>query len=438
MRAHQLRSLAPVAATAYVGTMRRGNWTDSGPLGGTIAMILAGGEGKRLAPLTRERAKPAVPFGGRYRLIGFVLSNFVNSGIFKISVLTQYKAGSLIHHLARGWQLAPHMGHYVAAVPASQYHGREWYRGSADAVYQNLHVIGDERPQHVCVFGADHIYKMDVRQMIAFHRARHADVTVAVIPVPAAQTGEFGIVDCDTEQRIIGFIEKPPADPLATGTRLASMGLYIFQTDALVSAVTLDAARTDSTHDFGHDVLPRLVADGAPVLAYDFTQNAVPAATEDDRGYWRDVGTIDAYWQASADLVSVSPAFDLYNPEWPVFSAYYPSPPAKFVFADEEQRRIGVAMDSMVSEGCIVSGGRVERSILGPRVRVNSFATVHESILFNDVQVGRHAQLHRAIVDKGVIIPPGAQIGLDPEQDRRRFTVSDGGITVVPRGAAFE
>jgi glucose-1-phosphate adenylyltransferase len=400
-------------------------------------MILAGGEGKRLAPLTQSRAKPAVPFGGRYRLIDFVLSNFVNSGIFKINVLTQYKAGSLIHHLTRGWQLAPHMGHYVATVPATQNVGRDWYRGSADAVFQNLPLLFAEHPRDICVFGADHIYKMDVRQMLRFHHARGADATVAVLPIPARDTSDFGIVNCDSAQRITAFVEKPPADPHATGTRLASMGLYIFRTDILAAAVSRDAVCPDSTHDFGHDILPTLVAEGAHVAAYDFTDNRVPGATDTEHGYWRDVGTIDAYWRASADLVSVTPAFDLYNPEWPVFSAYYPSPPAKFVFADQERHRIGLALDSMVSEGCVVSGGRVERSILAPRVRVNSYASVTESILFDDVTIGRNAQLHRVIVDKGVVVPPGARIGFDPVEDRRRFTVSDGGVTVIARGAQF-
>jgi glucose-1-phosphate adenylyltransferase len=398
-----------------------------------VAMILAGGEGKRLYPLTRDRAKPAVPFGGRYRIIDFVLSNFVNSGIFKISVLTQYKSGSLMQHLARGWQLAPQMGQYVAPVPAAMNVGREWFRGSADAVFQNLDVIANERPKHVCVFGADHIYKMDVRQMIRFHQESGAYATCAVIPVPATETDRFGIVDCDSTARIVGFREKPPVEPGATGTRLASMGLYVFNAEALVNAVTADAARVDSAHDFGRDILPRMV-EGRRLYAYDFSANDVPDTAEAERGYWRDIGTIDAYWNASADLVSVTPVFNLYNPSWPILSAYYPSPPAKFVFSDQERNRVGVATDSMVSEGCIISGGQVERSILSPRVRINSFATVSDSILFDDVIVGRHARIRRAIIDKGVIVPPQMTIGYDLERDRRFFVVSESGVVVVPKG----
>ncbi len=398
-----------------------------------VAMILAGGEGKRLAPLTRDRAKPAVPFGGRYRLIDFVLSNFVNSGINKISVLTQYKAGSLMQHLARGWQLSPQLGHYVAPVPATMNLGPRWFEGSADAVYQNLDVIENEDPAHVCVFGADHIYKMDVAQMLRFHRDGGAEATVAVIPVPAEEMSQFGIVECDATQRVTGFLEKPPAPPGATGTRLASMGLYAFTTEPLVRALRENAARPDSTHDFGRDILPTFAKRGT-LYAYDFSTNVIPGGTESDRGYWRDVGTIDAYWQASADLVSVSPSFNLYNPAWPIYSAFFPSPPAKFVFADKETNRVGIATDSMVSEGCIISGGRVDRSILGLRVRVNSFSDVAESVLFDDVEVGRHARIRRTIVDKNVRIPAGTEIGFDPEADRRRFTVSEGGVVVVPKG----
>ena len=399
-----------------------------------VAMILAGGEGKRLYPLTRDRAKPAVPFGGRYRLIDFVLSNFVNSGIFKLCVLTQYKSGSLMQHLARGWQLAPQMGHYVAAVPATMNLGREWFRGSADAVHQNLDVLENEQPEHVCVFGADHIYMMDIRQMLDFHRERDADVTVACIPVPVEESSEFGIVDVDGERRITGFREKPPVLPGDTGIRLASMGLYIFRCASLVRAVTEDAALESSKHDFGHDVIPKMV-ETARAFAYDFSTNVIPNVDEFQRGYWRDVGTIDMYWRTSEDLISVSPVLNLYNPSWPILSAYYPNPPAKFLFSDQEQQRIGIATNSMVSEGSIISGGHVERSILGRRCRINSFSYVSESILFDDVDVGRHARLRRTIVDKGVVIPPGTTIGYDEAEDRRRFTVSENGIVVVPKGA---
>jgi glucose-1-phosphate adenylyltransferase len=401
-----------------------------------VGIILAGGEGKRLFPLTRDRAKPAVPFGGRYRIVDIVLSNFVNSGIYKLNVITQYKAGSLMQHLARGWQLAPQMGHYVSPIPPAMNLGPRFFEGSADAVLQNLDVIENERPTHVCVFGADHIYKMDVRQMLAFHVERDADATVACIPVPAREASGFGIVECDATQCVTGFLEKPPVAADATGTRLASMGLYVFRADVLTLAIKEDAGRPESKHDFGRDILPALAEKGR-LFAYDFCTNEVPGMRELERGYWRDIGTIDAYWDASEDLVSVSPHFSIYNPEWPIYSAYYPSPPAKFVFSDREQNRVGIATDSMVSEGCIISGGHVDRSILGPRVRVNSFSSVSESVLFDDVDVGRYARVRRAIVDKGVVIPPGMTIGYDGDEDRRRFTVSEGGIVVIPKGATL-
>src|SRR2546428_842200 len=331
------------------------------------AMILAGGEGKRLHPLTRDRAKPAVPFAGRYRMIDFVLSNVVNSGIFKISVLTQYKSGSLMQHLARGWQLAPQMGHYVAPVPATMNLGPQWFRGSADAVFQNLDVIENERPTYVCVFSADHIYKMDVRQMVVFHRDCGAEVTVATIPVPAEEMSRYGIVDCDARRRVTGFREKPPLDVGTVGMRQASMGLYVFNADVLVRAVVEDAERGDSTHDFGRDLIPRLAERGR-VHAYDFSTNTHPNMTEAERGYWRDIGTLDAYYQGSMDLISVSPVFNLYNPAWPILSAYYPSPPAKFVFADREQNRNAGALAA--------AGGRARA--MGPAVALEGEAAEGE------------------------------------------------------------
>jgi len=406
-------------------------------LASVVGLILAGGEGKRLLPLTRERAKPAVPFGGRYRIIDFVLSNFVNSGILKLSVLTQYKSGSLMQHLARGWQLNPQMGQYVAPVPPAQNRGPQWFQGSADAVFQNLDVIENENPSHVCIFGADHIYKMDVRQMLQFHEDTDAEVTVAVLPVPTAESDRFGIVDCDHGGRVSGFREKPAPPPDASGTLLASLGLYIFDTEVLYDAITTDAEMVESKHDFGGDILPRM-AETRRLFAYDFSTNTVPGMAETERGYWRDVGTIEAYWRASLDLVSITPAFDLYNPHWPIYTATYPAPPAKFVWADEQQNRVGLATDSMVSEGCIISGGHVNRSVLGLRVRVNSFSNVDECVLFDDVDVGRHARIRRTIVDKGVKIPPGTTIGHDLEQDRQRFTVDENGIVVVPKGTRIE
>ena len=336
-----------------------------------------------------------------------------------------------------GKRLAPQLGHYVAPVPATMNLGPRWFQGSADAVFQNLDVIENESPDYVCVFGADHIYKMDVDQMLRFHCDTGAEATVAVIPVPAAEMDQFGIVECDAQQKVTGFLEKPACPPGATGTRLASMGLYIFTADPLIRALKSDAENEGSKHDFGRDILPRFAAAGR-LSAYDFSTNVIPGGTETERGYWRDVGTIDAYWQASADLISVAPAFSLYNPIWPIYSAFFPSPPAKFVFADRESNRVGIATDSMVSEGCIISGGRVDRSILGLRVRVNSFSDVAESILFDDVEVGRHARIRRAIVDKGVRIPSGMEVGYDLEADRRRFTVSEGGVVVVPKNMRLD
>jgi len=401
-----------------------------------VGLILAGGEGKRLYPLTRDRAKPAVPFGGRYRIIDFVLSNFVNSGIYQLSVITQYKAGSLMQHLARGWQLSPQMNQYVAPVPPAMNLGPRFFSGSADAVLQNLDVIENANPEHVAVFGADHIYKMDVRQMIDFHVDTEAEATVAVIPVPAQEASGFGLVDVDADFRVVGFREKPPIAPGDTEPKLASMGLYVFRADTLMREIVADAERPNSAHDFGRDILPALVP-GGRLMAYDFSKNVIPGMDERERGYWRDIGTIDAYWAASLELVSVAPNFSLYNPGWPIYTAYYPSAPAKFVFSDREHNRVGIATDSMVSEGCIISGGHVDRSILGLRVRVNSFSSVSESILFDDVEVGRNARLRRTIVDKGVEIPAGLTVGYDLEEDRKRFTVSDDGVVVIPKGATL-
>jgi glucose-1-phosphate adenylyltransferase len=400
-------------------------------------MILAGGEGKRLYPLTRDRAKPAVPFGGRYRLIDFVLSNFVNSGVNKMSVLTQYKAGSLMQHLARGWQLAPQLGHYVAPVPATMNLGPRWFMGSADAVFQNLDVIENEAPRHVAVFSADHIYKMDVRQMLAFHQDSGALATVAVIPVPVQDMDQYGIVECDAAQRVTGFLEKPPVLPGVSGTRLASMGLYVFTTDALVPALTADAELPDSKHDFGRDILPRF-AEAGTLFAYDLHQHRAGGRRRSSAATGATSVRSMRTGRRRRTSSPVTPAFSLYNPAWPIYrSAFFPSPPAKFVFADKESNRVGIATDSMVSEGCIISGGHVDRSILGLRVRVNSYSDVAESILFDDVDVGRHVRIRRAIIDKGVRIPPGTEIGYDLEADRQRFAVSEGGVVVVPKGMSI-
>jgi glucose-1-phosphate adenylyltransferase len=402
-----------------------------------LVMVLAGGEGRRLAPLTEERAKPAVPFGGRYRIIDIVLSNFVNSGLHRINVITQYKSHSLEVHISRAWRMSSILDHFVETIPAQQRVGKDWFKGSADAVYQFLNVVEDEAPDYICVFGGDHIYQMDIRQMLDFHFAKDAELTVAVIPVPLAQASAFGVVEVDEEWRIVGFQEKP-ADPKPMPGRpdmaLASMGNYIFEAPVLVEEVTGDAARADSDHDFGKNVLPDCVG-RRRMYGYDFSTNVVPGSVERGRGYWRDIGTLDAYWEAHMDLVSPEPLFSFYNQRWPLRTGRRHLPPAKFVHSDEQHERVGMAIDSLVSEGCIVSGGRICRSVLSPLVRVNSFARVDESILLEGVDVGRGARLRRVIVDKFVRIPPNLYIGYDPAEDRKRFVVSEGGVVAVPRGA---
>lgn len=399
-----------------------------------LVMILAGGEGRRLGPLTLDRAKPAVPFGGRYRIIDIVLSNFVNSGLHRIKVLTQYKSASLEEHIARAWRLSPILDHYIETIPAQQRTGKSWFKGSADAVYQTQHVIADENPDVVAIFGGDHVYKMDIRQMIAEHVHRKADLTVAAIPVTKAEAKAFGVIEADAEGRIIAFHEKsddPPTMPGNPNMCLASMGNYIFSTDPLMQALEQDSHREGSKHDFGRDIVPSLVEKGKTVIVYDFAKNRVPG--EDADGYWRDIGTVDAYWEAQMDLVAVQPQFNLYNHRWQIRTGINHDPPAKFVFRDEQSARVGIATDSLVSPGVIVSGARLHRTVLSYRVRVNSFAEVTDSVIFEDVNIGRYARLRRCIIDKGAEIPPGTDIGFDLERDRQRFYVSDKGIVVVPK-----
>jgi glucose-1-phosphate adenylyltransferase len=406
-----------------------------------LVMVLAGGEGKRLFPLTLDRAKPAVPFAGRYRIIDIVLSNFVNSGLSRIKVLTQYKSASLEEHIARNWRLAPILDQFIEAIPAQQRTGKAWYRGSADAVWQCQHVITDERPELVCIFGADHVYKMDVRQMIVFHESAHADATVAAIPVPRETANDYGILEVGRDGRIVAFhekVENPPPMPNNEKMCLASMGNYIFRPRVLLRELEEDEHIAESRHDFGHDILPRLVKKGASVFAYDFANNAVPGEEGQNRGYWRDIGTIDAYWEAQMDLIEIHPQFNLYNFRWPIRTGATHDPPAKFVFRDEAQARVGIATDSMVSHGCIISGGRIHRSVLGVGCRVNSFSEVEESVLFERVRVGRHAKIRRAIIDKDVEIPPGTIIGFDREADRERFFVTERGTVVIPKRAKLD
>jgi glucose-1-phosphate adenylyltransferase len=406
-----------------------------------LAMILAGGEGTRLYPLTRDRAKPAVPFGGRFRIIDFALNNFVNSGFFKIKVLTQFKSDSLNVHLSKAWRLSPTLNQFVDAVPAQMRMGQHWYRGTADAVYQNLNLVFDEEPEYVCVFGGDHIYQMDINQMLDFHINKKAEVTIAAVPVPASESRQFGVIEVDDHWRVTGFEEKPAkgkAIPHHPEMILASMGNYIFNRKILTTVLEEDAILQDSAHDFGKTILTKLHLHH-PVYAYNFLTNEIPGGEEKERGYWRDVGTIDSYYQANMDLIAVDPIFNLYNYRWPLRTVHYDYPAAKFVFADFDTNRAGVATDSMISEGCIVSGGRVDRSILSPRVMIHSYSSVQDSILMHGVDVGRYAKINRTIVDKGVKIPAGCKIGYDEEEDRARgFHISDQGVVVVPKGTTFE
>jgi glucose-1-phosphate adenylyltransferase len=405
-----------------------------------FSIVLAGGEGKRLAPLTADRAKPAVPFGGEYRLIDFALSNLVNAGYLRIAVLTQYKSHSLDRHLATSWRLSPLLGNYVAPIPAQMRRGPRWFVGSADAIFQNFNLLRDERPEHIIVFGADHIYRMDPRQMVDQHIESGAAVTVAAIRAPLDQADQFGVIETTPDgRRIAAFREKPTdAKPLvdAPDQVYASMGNYVFTAEALIDAVTTDAEDGASNHDIGGNLIPLLVARGE-ARVYDFATNEVPGATDRDRGYWRDVGTLDAYYDAHMDLISVSPIFNLYNQDWPIHTWPDPLPPAKFVFDQADGRR-GHALDSMVCAGVVISGGVARRSILSPGVQVHSYSEVEDSILMHGVDVGRKAVVRRAIVDKEVRIGPGAQIGVDPEADRERFKVSAGGIVVIPKGEVVD
>ena len=404
-----------------------------------FAMVLAGGEGKRLAPLTADRAKPAVPFGGVYRLIDFALSNLVNAGYLRIAVLTQYKSHSLDKHLSQAWRLSPLLGNYVTPIPAQMRRGPRWFVGSADAIYQNFNIIRDERPEHIIVFGADHIYRMDPRQMVEEHIASGAAVTVAAIRAPIEQSDQFGVIETTADGRgIAAFREKPSdAKPLldAPDQVYASMGNYVFTTEALMEAVTEDAKDETSNHDIGGNLIPMLVARGE-ARVYDFATNQVPGATDRDRGYWRDVGTLDAYYDAHMDLISVSPIFNLYNGQWPILTWPDPLPPAKFVF-DEDGRR-GHALDSMVCAGVVLSGGVARRSILSPGVHLHSYSEVEDAIILHGADVGRGAVVRRAIVDKDVRIADGARIGVDHEADRERFKVSAAGIVVIPKGEVVD
>jgi glucose-1-phosphate adenylyltransferase len=401
-----------------------------------LGIILAGGKGTRLFPLTRERAKPAVPFGGKYRIIDFVLSNFLNSGINSIYVLTQFRSQSLLQHLSEGWQFSGMLkSHFIINVPAQMRSENEsWYQGTADAIFQNINLVEQSDPHLVAIFGGDHIYRMNVASMIDFHMAKRAEVTVAAIPAPRAQAGEFGVIEAAEDGRIMGFHEKNPNAPTMPGDPnrvYASMGNYIFSTRTLLDLLNADAIDPNSHHDFGMNILPKL-AGKAPIYAYNFDTNRIPGEAEGAAPYWRDVGTIEAYYEANMDLNDIKPELNLYNREWPVRSTSYPDPPAKFAF-DEANRR-GQALDSIVSGGCILSGGVVRKSVLGRGVRVHTGALVEGCVVMDNCDIGRHAKLRRAILDKNVRIPQGATVGYDLDADRARgWHVTESGIVVIGR-----
>ena len=398
-----------------------------------LGIVLAGGAGRRLAPLTDDRAKPAVPFGGLYRLVDFALSNLVNANILRICVLTQYKSHSLDRHITTTWRMSGLLGNYVTPVPAQQRLGPQWFTGSADAIHQSLNLIYDEQPDLVIVFGADHVYRMDPRQMIDQHVASGAGVTVAAIPVPRAEATAFGVIQTGADGRSIeAFLEKPadlPAMPGHPDQAYASMGNYLFDADVLVDSLRKDAVDSASRHDMGGDIIPMLVGQRAAQV-YNFLDNKVPGATERDAGYWRDVGTLDSYYEAHLDLCAVHPVFNLYNSQWPILTQVPPEPPAKFVHDDGD--RTGRAINSLVSNGVIVSGSLVRESVLSPGVRVDSWATVERSVVMDSTHIGRRAVVKDAILDKNVVVPEGVSVGVDKEHDRARgFVVSATGVTVV-------
>ncbi len=398
-----------------------------------LGIVLAGGEGKRLMPLTADRAKPAVPFGGAYRLIDFVLSNLTNAGYRRLAVLTQYKSHSLDRHIATAWRQSSMFGDFVAPVPAQQRLGPRWYTGSADAIFQSLNLIQDDKPDYVVVFGADHVYRMDPAQMVAQHIDSGAAVTVAGIRQARSEAHQFGVIEAaDDGVKITRFLEKPknpPAVPGSPDEAYVSMGNYVFTTDALIDVLHADAADDSSMHDMGGNIIPSLTSDGA-AFVYDFANNVVPGATDRDRGYWRDVGTIEAYHEAHMDLVSVHPVFNLYNDKWPILTAQVPLPPAKFVEG-------GTAHETIIGAGSIVAGAHVRGSVLSHDVHVSEGAYIEDSILMPGVRIGRGAVIRRAILDKNVVVPAGEKIGINADTDRQRFSVSESGIVTIGKGVSL-
>lgn len=400
-----------------------------------LTFILAGGEGKRLYPLTKDRAKPAVPFGGIYRIIDFTLSNCINSDIRRIFVLPQYKYESLDRHMRLAWNIfSIDVGEFIISIPPQKRIDDNWYQGTADAIFQNLHTLENQKPAYILVLSGDHIYKMDYSEMLLFHKLKGADVTVASIEVEKEKASGFGIVEVNSEMRIIGFEEKPKHPktiPGQSNISFASMGVYVFNSKTLIELLEFDATQ-NTEHDFGRNIIPMAFKENL-VYAYNFRDE-----NQKTPKYWRDVGTVDAYWEANMDLVSVDPQFNLYDKKWPIRTYHPQCPPAKFVFADEfighgKRQRFGVAVDSIISNGCILSGGRVQNSVLSPEVRVNSYSHVTQSVLMEGVEIGRYSKIRKAIIDKGVVIPPKTLIGYNLDEDRKHYTVTDSGIVVVPK-----
>lgn len=396
-----------------------------------LTFIMAGGKGERLYPLTKDRAKPAVPFGGVYRIIDFTISNCINSGLRKIHVLTQYKSYSLARHISRGWNiLNGELGEYIDVIPAQQRIGEQWYQGTADSIYQNIYAIEDEKPRYVLILAGDHIYKMDYKDMLDFHREKGADLTIGIVQIPKERASAFGICKTDEHSRIRDIIEKPALskDILDGPDKIhGSMGIYVFNIDALENILLEDAKNKNSSHDFAKDIIP-LMLTRHKVYAYNFVDKST-----NEPMYWRDVGNLDAYYEANMELIDVVPVFNLYDKDWPFRTYQEQFGPSKTVFAHEDANRVGMALTSLVSNGCIISGGRVQTSILSPNVRINSFSEVSESILMEGVDVGRHAKIRRAIIDKYVKVPPKMEIGFDLEKDRKRFTITESGIVVIPK-----
>ena len=408
-----------------------------------FTFVLAGGKGERLYPLTKDRAKPAVPFGGIYRIIDFTLSNCINSGLRRIHVLIQYKSISLQRHLRVGWNIFnSDLGEFIDVIPAQQRVGSDWYRGTADAIYQNIYTIEQEKPDEILILAGDHVYKMNYYKMIDFHRESEADLTVSVVEMEKERSVQLGVLEVDAKGGVLGFEEKPVKPETIPGKPdkiYASMGIYVFSRQALEEELTEDASR-NTDHDFGRNIIPQMVRKGKKICAYNFsTQKSEDgAALDPDATYWRDIGTIDGYYQANVDLLGPEPVFNLYDQNFPIRTYQEQFPPARTIHSDEEAGRVGQLLDSLVSSGCVISGGKVQRSILSPNVRINSFSEVYDSILMEGVDVGRYAKIQRAIIDKEVKIPRGMIIGYDAAEDKKRFTVTDSGIVVVGKGTEIK